>query len=144
MKQNLPVTGREFVVPDECEMLISVSDLAGRMTYCNDAFIKTSGYSSSELIGQPHNLVRHPDMPKDVFRDLWDTIQRGFPWVGVVKNRRKNGDHYWVVVHATPVRDGDRVTGYLSVRMPATRAQIDAAERACKRMARHNEMAVGQ
>lgn len=128
MRQNTPITGREFLFPDDCETLISVTDLKGRITFCNEAFIQVSGFSPSELLGQPHNIVRHPDMPEEAFRDLWDTIQRGLPWVGLVKNRRKNGDHYWVVANATPVRDGDRITGFLSVRTPATRAEIEAAE----------------
>lgn len=128
MRQNTPVTGREFPFPEDCETLISVTDLKGRITYCNDAFIQVSGFSSGELLGQPHNVVRHPDMPEEAFRDLWDTIQSGLPWVGLVKNRRKNGDHYWVVANATPVRDGDRITGFLSVRTQATRAEIEAAE----------------
>ena len=75
-----------------------------------------SGYSSAELLGQPHNIVRHPDMPPEAFRDLWATIQAKAPWTGLVKNRRKNGDHYWVRANATPMLDGDTITGYLSVR----------------------------
>jgi PAS domain S-box-containing protein len=113
---------------------VSVTDLKGRITYCNAAFVTASGYSQAELLGQPHNLVRHPDMPEEAFRDLWATIESGHPWQGVVKNRRKNGDHYWVMANATPMRDGDRIVGYLSVRMAPSRAQIDACQALYARM----------
>jgi len=129
MRQNPPITGQEFDFPADCETLVSVTDLQGTIRYCNEAFIKVSGYSGAELIGQPHNIVRHPDMPREAFRDMWDTIKQGLPWVGLVKNRRKNGDHYWVVANATPVRDGERITGYLSVRTQASRAEVKQAER---------------
>ncbi|MBV8619701.1 MAG: PAS domain-containing protein [Curvibacter sp.] len=134
MRQNTPITDREFLFPADCETLISVTDLKGRITFCNEAFIQVSGFSAGELLGQPHNIVRHPDMPEEAFRDLWDTIQSGLPWVGLVKNRRKDGDHYWVVANATPVRDGDQITGYLSVRSPASRADIESAERLYARL----------
>jgi aerotaxis receptor len=129
MRQNTPITGREYLFPEHCETLISVTDLQGRITFCNEAFIEVSGFAVSELLGQPHNIVRHPDMPEEAFRDMWATIQQGLPWVGLVKNRRKNGDHYWVVANATPVRDGDQITGYLSVRTAARRSDIDDADR---------------
>lgn len=131
MRTNLPVTGSEYVCPIDCETQISLADLSGRITYCNEAFMKACGYSACELIGQPHSIVRHPDMPQTIFREMWDTIERGFLWVGTLKNRRKNGDHYWVVTNAAPVRDGIFITGYLSVRRPATRAEIRAAELQC-------------
>jgi aerotaxis receptor len=109
--------------------LVSTTDLQGRILYCNPAFIDVSGYAREELLGQPHNLIRHPDMPAEAFRDLWATVQSGRPWSGVVKNRRKNGDHYWVQANVTPLFDGDRPIGYMSVRTEATRHDIDAAER---------------
>ena len=115
MRNNQPVSGREFTFPAD-QTLISVTDLKGRITYCNKNFIAVSGYTEDELLGQPHNLVRHPDMPEEAFRDLWATIESGRPWTALVKNRRKTGDHYWVRANATPVRDGDRILGYLSVR----------------------------
>jgi aerotaxis receptor len=133
MRINEPVTQREFAFPAG-ETLVSVTDLKGRITYCNAPFIDVSGYSRDELVGQPHNLVRHPDMPEEAFRDLWETIQAGLPWTGLVKNRRKNGDHYWVCANATPMRDGDRITGYLSVRTQPSRAEVDAAEALYARM----------
>ncbi|OYZ39217.1 MAG: hypothetical protein B7Y18_03900, partial [Thiotrichales bacterium 24-47-4] len=94
-------------------------------------FVEASGYSWSELMGQPHNLLRHPDVPQQVFADLWATIQDGRPWTQIVKNRRKNGDHYWVSANTTPIRDDHgNITGYMSVRRPATREQISQAEMA--------------
>jgi aerotaxis receptor len=125
MRNNLPVTPNELKVPAD-QTLISVTDLKGRITYANPAFISMSGYLAEELIGQPHNIVRHPDMPEEAFRDLWATVEKGLPWAGVVKNRRKNGDHYWVRANATPMRDGDKVVGYLSVRTPASEEEIKA------------------
>ena len=127
MRQNLPVTQREYPFPPN-RTLVSVTDLKGRITYCNPAFIEVSGFSREELLGQPHNLVRHPDMPAEAFRDMWATIESGQPWTGLVKNRRKNGDHYWVVANATPMMDGNRITGYLSVRSEPTREAVAAAD----------------
>ena len=100
MRKNLPVTQREYSFPAN-QTLVSVTDLKGRITYCNHAFVHVSGFERGELMGQPHNLVRHPDMPEEAFRDMWETIQAGLPWTGLVKNRRKDGDHYWVQANAT-------------------------------------------
>ncbi|TAK86232.1 MAG: PAS domain-containing protein, partial [Aquabacterium sp.] len=127
MRTNLPVTQQEYVLRDGAT-IVSRTDLKGKITYINDDFLEASGFTQSELIGQPHNLVRHPDMPEEAFADLWKTLQAGKPWTGLVKNRRKNGDHYWVVANATPIREGSSVTGYMSVRTRPTRAQIDAAD----------------
>ncbi len=115
MRTNLPVTQNEYSFPPD-QTLISITDLKGRITYCNTNFVNVSGYTDSELMGQPHNIVRHPDMPEEAFRDMWATIEAGMPWSALVKNRRKNGDYYWVRANATPVRDGARTVGYLSVR----------------------------
>jgi aerotaxis receptor len=128
MRSNLPVSGREYPFPTG-QNLVSITDLQGRITYCNPAFIDVSGFAREELLGQPHNLVRHPDMPEEAYRDLWATIASGQPWSAPVKNRRKNGDHYWVMANVTPLMDGNRPSGYMSVRTEATREQIDAAER---------------
>lgn len=127
MRANLPVSQQCYSFPSD-QTLASVTDLKGRITYCNAAFIEVSGYSNAELMGQPHNLVRHPDMPEEAFRDLWDTIQAKLPWTGLVKNRRKNGDHYWVQANVTPMVDGEQVTGYLSVRTSPSRESVAAAE----------------
>lgn len=115
MRNNLPVSQQAYEFPRD-QTLVSVTDLKGRITYCNAAFIAVSGYSKEELLGQPHNIVRHPDMPEEAFRDLWATIESKHPWTGLVKNRRKNGDYYWVNANATPMLDGEQITGYLSVR----------------------------
>jgi aerotaxis receptor len=133
MRSNLPVTHNEFVIPDRVT-LVSTTDLTSRITYCNPNFVTVSGYSREELIGQPHNLVRHPDMPSEAFRDMWATLQSGLPWSALVKNRRKNGDHYWVLANATPMLDNGQVKGYMSVRTKPTRAQIDSAEALYARM----------
>ncbi|CAN0625123.1 aerotaxis receptor [Burkholderia multivorans] len=128
MRDNHPVTQNEYSLSAK-QTLVSVTDVKGRITYCNRAFIEVSGFSKEELLGQPHNIVRHPDMPEEAFRDMWDTLQKGLPWSGVVKNRRKNGDHYWVMANATPMVDGNRVTGYLSVRCVPSREAVQAADR---------------
>ncbi|MCW5612131.1 MAG: PAS domain-containing protein [Rubrivivax sp.] len=127
MRLNHPVTDSEFPFPRGAT-LVSTTDLKGRILYCNPAFVAVSGYSKPELLGQPHNLIRHPDMPEEAFRDLWATIAAGRPWSAPVKNRRKDGSHYWVMANVTPlVQDGAPV-GYMSVRTEPTRAQVRAAE----------------
>ncbi len=127
MRQNLPVTQREHRLAAGTT-LVSVTDPQGRIVYANAAFVDASGYTREELLGQPHNLVRHPDVPAEAFRDLWATLQKGMPWSLVVKNRRKNGDHYWVVANAIPVRSDGKVVGYMSVRTTPSRDEVSAAE----------------
>ena len=129
MRINLPVTQQNFDYPGD-ELLVSSTNTKGEITHCNPAFVRVSGYSYDELIGQPHNIIRHPDMPQEAFRDLWDTIHSGLPWTGLVKNRCKNGDYYWVLATATPMRENGQVVGFMSVRRKPTRQQIDAAESA--------------
>jgi len=133
MRVNEPVTQREFDYPAD-EMLVSVTNLKGEIEYCNPAFVRTSGFTAEELVGQPHNLIRHPDMPPEAFKDLWRTIGHGKPWSAIVKNRRKDGDHYWVVANVTPILKDGRVSGYMSVRVKPTRAQIDATSALYARM----------
>ena len=130
MRNNQPVTQRELPYP-KGRVIISHTDAKGRITHANDAFIEVSGFTRDELIGQAHNIVRHPDMPPEAYRDLWSTIQRGRPWTGIVKNRCKNGDHYWVRAYVTPMPDG---SGYMSVRTEAARADIEAADALYARM----------
>jgi aerotaxis receptor len=127
MRVNLPITQQEFAFP-KGETLVSTTDLKGRILYCNPMFIAVSGYSREELLGQPHNLIRHPDMPEEAFRDMWSTIEKGHPWSAAVKNRRKDGSYYWVMANVTPLMDGDKPVAYMSVRTEATRAQIQASE----------------
>lgn len=127
-KVRKSASGREIEMPADT-VIVSKADLFGRITYINQDFIDVSGYSKDELIGQPHNIVRHPDMPEAVFFDLWETIQGGRPWTGVVKNRASNGDHYWVKANVSPVRRGGQVVEYISVRVPASRDEIAAAEK---------------
>ncbi|QIL44567.1 PAS domain-containing protein [Acidovorax sp. HDW3] len=127
MRLNLPVTQNEYAFPDD-ELLMSTTDTKGLMTHCNAPFARVSGYSMDELMGQPHNLIRHPDMPPEAFKDMWSTIGHGRSWSGIVKNRRKNGDHYWVHAHVTPIMEGGKPRGYLSVRTKPTREEVAAAQ----------------
>ena len=127
MRNNGPVTGREITLPDGV-ILASRTDPEGRITFANKAFIDISGFTESELMGQPHNLVRHPDMPPDAFADLWRTAKQGYPWQGVVKNRAKNGDHYWVYANVTPEYEGDQIKSYISIRTKPTRQMVADAE----------------
>jgi len=127
MRLNLPVIPEEYLLPPGAS-LVSTTDLKGRITYCNSAFVEVSGYARDELMGQPHNLIRHPDMPAEGFRDLWATIEAGRPWTGVVKNRRKDGRHYWVQANVTPIVEDGRPVGYLSVRGVPSREQVAACE----------------
>ncbi len=127
MRNNQPVTQQEYDYPDDAT-LMSTTDVDSRIVYANAAFIATSGYSHDELLGQPHNLVRHPDMPPAAFADMWATLKAGKSWTALVKNRRKNGDHYWVRANATPMVRNGRLTGYVSVRTKPARAEIEQAE----------------
>jgi len=127
MRMNLPITQQEYDYPAE-QMLVSMTDTTGRITHCNHAFVQVSGFTYEELIGQSHNLVRHPDMPPEAYKDMWSTIGHGHPWTGMVKNRRKNGDHYWVQANVTPVLQNGKPTGYMSVRIKPSRKDIAAAE----------------
>ncbi|MDQ5896252.1 MAG: aerotaxis receptor [Pseudomonadota bacterium] len=133
MRTNLPITQREYPFPAG-QALVSTTDLQGRILYCNPAFIEVSGYTREELLGQPHNMIRHPDMPEEAFRDMWQTIELGDPWSGLVKNRRKNGDHYWVMANVTPLLEGDRPVGYMSVRTAPDRSAVADAEALYARM----------
>lgn len=133
MRNNQPVTGVEYDFPADM-VLISRTDPKGIITYVNNHFATVSGFSPEELIGKPHNIIRHPDMPPEAFRDLWATIKRGRPWCGLVKNRRKNGDHYWVLATVTPQKEG----GYTSVRTKPQRKEIEEAEKLYRLMRQDN------
>jgi methyl-accepting chemotaxis protein len=127
MRQNLPVTGNEYLLKDGIQ-IVSATDMKGIITFCNPDFIEASGFSEAELMGAPHNILRHPDMPAVAFKDLWDTLAAGHPWSGLVKNRRKNGDHYWVRAYASPIRENGKVTGYISIRAKPSRDEVAFAE----------------
>jgi len=133
MKVNLPVTQKNVDYPADMQ-LISTTDLKGQITYVNADFIKVSGYSWDELIGRPHNLIRHPDMPPAAFKDLWETIKAGEVWNQLVKNRCKNGDHYWVDAYVTPIYAGDEIVGYQSIRTKPSAAAIAKAEALYQRL----------
>ncbi|ACR30797.1 methyl-accepting chemotaxis protein [Burkholderia glumae] len=127
MRNNQPVTQHEYEFPED-STLMSTTTANGTITYANATFVQVSGYSSEEIVGAPHNVVRHPDMPREAFADMWATIQGGEPWMALVKNRRKNGDHYWVRANAVPLMRGGRPVGYMSVRTRPAREEIQAAE----------------
>jgi aerotaxis receptor len=133
MRLNEPVTQREHPFPPGVT-LMSTTDLDSRITYANASFTLISGFERDELVGQPHNLVRHPDVPPEAFADLWRTIKSGDSWSAVVKNRRKDGDHYWVRANVTPILRQGRLQGYMSVRTEPTRAEVQASEALYARM----------
>ena len=137
MKKNLPVTSRQTEIPPGVT-LVSKTDLKGRITYANEAFVEVSGYALDELLNQSHNIVRHPDMPPAAFADMWRTLQQGKPWRGIVKNRCKDGGYYWVDACVVPVKRHDQVTGYMSVRKHAPPDAIAAAQ------ALYHDMAAGR
>jgi len=129
MKINMPVSGREVRL-QENQSIISMTDLKGAITYVNKDFLDISGFEESELLGVNHNVIRHPDMPPQAFRDLWDTVKTGNPWRGIVKNRCKNGDHYWVEAFVTPIVKKGNVIGYQSVRSKPSSTQVEEASAA--------------
>ena len=137
LRSNLPVTQRELTFPAE-QRLISATDVQGNLTYCNDEFVTVSGFSREQLIGSPHNIVRHPDMPEAVFAHMWSYLKDGKSWMGIVKNRCGNGDHYWVNAYVTPIFNQGNVTGYESVRVKPERSQISRAADLYARLQNHD------
>ncbi|EJW11977.1 Aerotaxis sensor receptor protein [Rhodovulum sp. PH10] len=133
MRKNLPVTSIEYPIADDV-LIVSRTDTQGKLVYFNETFVEVSGFSEEELTGQPHNIVRHPDMPPAAFADLWDTLKAGKPWAGAVKNRRKNGDYYWVLASVTPVWANGEITGYMSIRTRLAAEQREEAERVYAKM----------
>jgi len=126
MRLNEPVTQKESEFK-EGDVLVSTTDAGGRLTDANDAFVEISGYTKEELMGEPHNIVRHPDMPQEAFRDLWADLKDGKPWSGYVKNRCKNGDFYWVLASVTPLlNETGEIKGYMSVRSKPARDMVAA------------------
>lgn len=128
MRNNQPVTQKERTF-GENERLISTTDTQGNILHCNDAFERISGFTRDELIGQPHNIIRHPDMPPLAFKVMWEHLKAGKPWMGLVKNRCKNGDYYWVDAYVTPVTEKGRVVGYESVRSCPSRENVQRADK---------------
>jgi len=127
MKTNHPVTQNEVLLQPAMP-LVSKTDLKGNITYANENFIQISGFSREELIGKNHNLIRHPDMPAEVFADLWQMLKAGHPWRCVIKNRCKNGDFYWVEAFVSPIRENGQIVGYMSIRSIPERREIAEAE----------------
>jgi aerotaxis receptor len=127
MKINTPVTNNE-VFMQAGRPIVSKTDLKGIITYVNQTFVDISGYSKEELLGKNHNIVRHPDMPAAAFQWLWDTIKQDLPWRGVVKNRCKAGDFYWVEAYVTPIFENGKKIGYMSVRNIPDRKEVEACE----------------
>ena len=123
MRNNQPVTRKEYILRDN-QAPISRTDAKGKITFANADFIEASGFDEDELIGKPHNVVRHPDMPEEAFADLWKYLHQGQSWTGMVKNRRKNGDYYWVLANASPIWENGQIVGYASVRIKPERAAI--------------------
>ena len=121
--RTVQVSAREIPYP-EGRLIISRTDLNGIITHANEAFVELSGYTREELIGQPHAILRHPDMPRAAFKDLWDTLIAGKKWHGYVKNLCKDGSHYWVYATAVPNVRGGKIVGYTSVRRQPSRAKI--------------------
>ncbi|HQT04481.1 MAG TPA: methyl-accepting chemotaxis protein [Thiotrichales bacterium] len=119
---------QEYILPLDT-VILSTANLQGDIISCNKGFIEASGYTEAEVLGKPHSILRHPDMPKEAFKDLWDTIEAGRPWFGLVKNLRKDGRHYWVAANASPIYTNDQISGYVSVRYPATAEQKALGER---------------
>ncbi|MBX9849251.1 MAG: methyl-accepting chemotaxis protein [Rhodocyclaceae bacterium] len=127
MKTNLPITQTErFLEPGK--PIVTKTDLKGRITYANESFIRISGFTAEELIGESHNVVRHPDMPTAAFADLWNTVKAHEPWRGLVKNRAKNGDFYWVEAFVTPITENGKSIGYISVRTPPDKSEVHRIE----------------
>ena len=137
MRINSPVTGNEYFLSDS-NSIVSTTDLQGNITYANPYFIEVSGFDALELIGAPQNILRHPDMPAAAFADMWTTIRSGQSWSGMVKNRRKNGDFYWVRANVTPVMQDGSAVGYMSVRTRPSREEVKNAALLYKRIREGN------
>lgn len=143
MRLNTPVTDVEYEVSDT-KTIISTTDLQGNITYANPYFVEASGFSEQELLGAPQNILRHPDMPRAAFADLWASIKSGLPWTAMVKNRRKNGDYYWVLANVSPVMENGACVGYMSVRIKPTRDQIATANALYQRAAKGYRLSLRQ
>jgi len=126
MNEVIPID-EEYIITDG--VIVSQTDSNGVITYANRLFCEVSGYQSSELVGQPHNIIRHPDMPAAIFAKMWETIKGGQAWNGLVKNLRKDGRFYWVETEILPIKDeDDKVSGYIAARKIASRKDIQENE----------------
>jgi len=134
VRVNLPINNDEHVLPDT-DVIVSRADALGRIIYVNETFVRMSGFSRDELMGNDHNIVRHPDMPREAFADLWHTIKAGKPWSGMVKNRRKDGGFYWIMANVTPMIDNGSIVGYMSVRTAPSATEKRAAAELYRKMA---------
>ena len=124
---------KEYFFDDN--VIISQTDLKGVITYANRVFIQVCGYNKDELIGKPHNILRHPDMPKEVLQKMWQTIQNGQVWNGLIKNLRKDGLYYWVDTEILPLKnDEGEITGYIAARKAASRKDIQENEEIYQKM----------
>ncbi len=144
MKNKITPTGKEIIMQDG-DFIVSKTDIKGRLTYCNQIFIEFSGYSEQELLGQQHNIVRHPDMPRSVFNLLWQTIKAGEEFFGYVKNISRDGSFYWVFANITPsVEAGtgsEEIHGYFSVRRKPEPEKIKIIESIYKDMLAAEQLA---
>ncbi len=131
MKRPAPID-EQYTFSDG--VVISETDLKGIITFSNRKFCEITGYKKNELKGQNHNILRHPDMPKAIFKGLWDTIQKGENWTGTVKNLRKDGRYYWVDSHISPVLQGDKIVGYIAARKQASPMEIEETEEAYEKL----------
>ena len=128
MRRGQQVQNRETDYPSNYE-LVSTTDTRGIITYANEAFCHVAGYEEQELVGKNHNIVRHPDMPKAAFKDMWDALEKGHSWRGIVKNLCKDGSYYWVDAFVTPIMENGKRVGYQSVRVKPERRLIERAEK---------------
>lgn len=117
------VVDKEYVFEEG--LIISSTDKKGMITYSNRKFCEITGYSKEELKGQSHNIVRHPDMPKSIFKELWNTLELGKEWSGIVKNLRRDGRYYWVYSHISPIKENGEIKGYTAARRPASAGEIE-------------------
>src|SRR5580692_7503839 len=134
MNVNQPLTSNEYIVRDGA-LIVSVTDVNGKIVEVSPEFIQVSGFSAEELIGKDHGALRHPDVPEAVYADLWRSLHSGRPWSGLMKNRRKNGDYYWDIANATPLREGGAISGYMTVRTKPSAHQIREAEQLYRKLA---------
>ncbi|MDX1269852.1 MAG: PAS domain-containing protein, partial [Oceanisphaera sp.] len=137
-------TSNQHIIDEEVtyssqEQLVSTTDLRGVITYANEVFCRVAGYRPEELIGKNHNIVRHPDMPKAAFQDLWEHAKAGQAWRGAVKNRCKDGRYYWVDAYVTPIYQQGKITGYQSVRTQLDDRVRDRAAQAYRQLLKQQQ-----